>query len=62
MRKLARTDEPAPTSKGRDERREISKPKTETKQLPVNVNMASRCVVLKNMFDPAEYVSFPFIS
>jgi len=53
MRKLARTDEPAPT-KGRDERREILKPKTETKPLPVNVNMASRCVVLKNMFDPAE--------
>jgi len=54
MRKLARTDEPAPAAKGRDERREIMKPKTETKALPVNVNMASRCVVLKNMFDPAE--------
>ncbi|TVY76164.1 RNA-binding protein rsd1 [Lachnellula suecica] len=53
MKKLARTDEPAPTN-NRDERREISKPKTETKPLPVNVNMASRCVVLKNMFDPAE--------
>ncbi|KAG0648948.1 RNA-binding rsd1 [Hyphodiscus hymeniophilus] len=54
MRKLARTDDPAPTTNGRDERREISKPKTETKPLPVNVNMASRCVKLKNMFDPAE--------
>lgn len=54
MRKLARTDEPAPAIKGRDDRREILKPKTETKPLPVNVNMASRCVVLKNMFDPAE--------
>lgn len=53
MRKLARTDEP-PATNGRDERREILKPKTETKPLPVNVNMASRCVVLKNMFDPAE--------
>jgi len=53
MRKLARTDDSAP-AKGRDERREILKPKTETKPLPVNVNMASRCVVLKNMFDPAE--------
>ncbi|KAG4426269.1 hypothetical protein IFR04_000452, partial [Cadophora malorum] len=53
MRKLARTDDPAPSTKGRDERREIAKPKVETKQLPVNVNMASRCVVLKNMFDPA---------
>jgi RNA-binding protein 39 len=56
MRKLARTDDPAPATNGRDERREILKPKTETKPLPVNVNMASRCVVLKNMFDPAEYV------
>ncbi|KAI9051418.1 hypothetical protein LZ554_004464 [Drepanopeziza brunnea f. sp. 'monogermtubi'] len=54
MRKLARTDEPAPATKGRDERREVVKPKTEAKALPVNVNMASRCVVLKNMFDPAE--------
>ena len=54
MRKLARTDDAAATTNGRDERREILKPKTETKPLPVNVNMASRCVVLKNMFDPAE--------
>ena len=53
MRKLARTDEaPAP---GRDER-QVLKPKTEAKPLPVNVNMASRCVVLHNMFDPTEYV------
>ncbi|KAK7980970.1 hypothetical protein PG989_013427 [Apiospora arundinis] len=51
MRKLARTDE-APNG-GRDER-QILKPKTETKPLPVNVNMASRCVVLHNMFDPTE--------
>lgn len=54
MRKLARTDEPAPAANGRDDRREASKPKTETKPLPINVNMASRCVVLKNMFNPAE--------
>ncbi|KAL3424496.1 CC1-like family splicing factor [Phlyctema vagabunda] len=54
MRKLARTDEPAPAANGRNEKREMAKPKTETKPLPVNVNMASRCVVLKNMFDPAE--------
>ncbi|KAI0136791.1 CC1-like family splicing factor [Xylariales sp. AK1849] len=51
MRKLARTDD-APNG-GRDER-QILKPKTETKPLPVNVNMASRCVVLHNMFDPTE--------
>jgi len=55
MRKLARTEDPAPAN-GRDERREMAKPKTETKALPVKVNTASRCVVLKNMFDPAEYV------
>lgn len=53
MRKLARTDEP---TSGQTER-QILKPKTETKPLPVNVNMASRCVVLRNMFDPAEYVN-----
>ncbi|CAJ2511250.1 Uu.00g068750.m01.CDS01 [Anthostomella pinea] len=51
MRKLARTDEPS--TGGRDER-QVLKPKTETKPLPVNVNMASRCVVLHNMFDPTE--------
>ncbi|KAB5583659.1 hypothetical protein GE09DRAFT_1079603 [Coniochaeta sp. 2T2.1] len=50
MRKLARTDEPVGTAD-----RQILKPKTEApKPLPVNVNMASRCVVLHNMFDPAE--------
>lgn len=50
MRKLARTDD---ASNGVDER-QVLKPKTETKPLPVNVNMASRCVVLHNMFDPEE--------
>ncbi|KAI9863307.1 MAG: hypothetical protein M1813_003749 [Trichoglossum hirsutum] len=54
MRKLARTDEPAPEANGSDEKRKVIKPKTETKPLPVNVNMASRCVVLKNMFDPTQ--------
>ncbi|KAI9763652.1 MAG: hypothetical protein M1840_000366 [Geoglossum simile] len=54
MRKLARTDEPAPEANGNDEKRKIIKPKTEMKPLPVNVNMASRCVVLKNMFDPTQ--------
>lgn len=49
MRKLARTDD----SNGADQRQSL-KPKTETKQLPVNVNTASRCIVLHNMFDPAE--------
>ncbi|KAK0612848.1 hypothetical protein B0T17DRAFT_620239 [Bombardia bombarda] len=55
MRKLARTDEPARASSATTAiGRQILKPKTETKTLPVNVNMASRCVVLHNMFDPAE--------
>lgn len=51
MRKLARTDEPEPSA---DDKARMLRPKTETKPLPVNVNMASRCVVLRNMFDPAE--------
>jgi RNA-binding protein 39 len=51
MRKLARTDESA--TNGSDER-QTPKPKTETKPLPVNVNTASRCVVLHNVFDPDE--------
>jgi len=52
MRKLARTDEAATGTV----ERQILKPKTEAKPLPINVNMASRCVVLHNMFDAAEYV------
>lgn len=51
MRKLARTDEPEPSA---DEKQRIIRPKTEAKPLPVNVNMASRCVLLRNMFDPSE--------
>lgn len=53
MRKLARTDEPVTTNATTNDR-QILRPKTETKPLPVNVNMASRCVVLHNMFDPTE--------
>ena len=38
-----------------DQQRPILKPRTELKPLMgVNVNLASRCVVLHNMFDPAE--------
>lgn len=55
MRKLARTDDTPSTNQGSTDKRENTKPKSETKPLPINVNMASRCVVLKNMFDPAEY-------
>lgn len=51
MRKLARTDEPEPTA---EEQKKFLRPKTETKPLPVTVNMASRCVKLCNMFDPSE--------
>ena len=52
MRKLARTDESAEPII--DDKNKVLRPKTETKPLPVNVNMASRCVLLRNMFDPAE--------
>ncbi|CAF9923883.1 RNA-binding protein 39 [Imshaugia aleurites] len=54
MRKLARTDDPAPESNGADQKRPIVKPKTENKPLPVSVNQASRCVLLRNMFNPQE--------
>ena len=57
MRKLARTDEPAEPAA--DDKRKMPMARTESKPLPVNVSMASRCVLLRNMFDPAEYVSFP---
>jgi RNA-binding protein 39 len=59
MRKLARTDEPAETNGANDKRHtvQVSAP---TKPLPVNVPQASRCVVLRNMFDPSEYVFFLF--
>ncbi|KAL3481965.1 hypothetical protein BJX99DRAFT_217889 [Aspergillus californicus] len=53
MRKLARTDEPAEPSAD-DKQQKILLPKTEPKPLPVNVNMASRCVMLRNMFDPSQ--------
>ncbi len=52
MRKLARTEEPAG---GRDDA-QTAKPRVDVKPLPVNVNTASRCIVLRNMYDPAEYV------
>lgn len=53
MRKLARTEEPS--SSADDHRRKpASAPKKETKPLPVSVNQASRCVLLRNMFDPSE--------
>lgn len=51
MRKLARTDEPET-----DNKRQAAKPRAEVKPLPVSVSQASRCVLLRNMFNPAEYV------
>ncbi|MCJ1310294.1 hypothetical protein MMC25_003956 [Agyrium rufum] len=60
MRKLARTDEPAPdpATAAADEKRKVmaakSASRVENKPLPVTVNMASRCVLLRNMFNPAE--------
>lgn len=46
MRKLARTDDPNPTE---DKRKALK-----TKPLPVSVNQASRCILLRNMFDPGQ--------
>ena len=54
MRKLARTDEPSTDTTAADEKRRSAKPKAETKPLPVNVSQASRCVLLRNTFNPAE--------
>jgi RNA-binding protein 23/39 len=55
MRKLARTDEPAEPA---EERRRMAQPKAESKPLPVAVSQASRCVLLRNMFNPTEYGAF----
>ena len=51
MRKLARTDEPDTTA---NDKRQPVKPRAEVKPLPISVNQASRCVLLRNMFNPAE--------
>lgn len=47
MRKLARTDDAEPNPR-------TVVPKKENKPLPVSVSQASRCILLKNMFDPNE--------
>lgn len=58
MRKLARQDEPpvAPAGRPGDSTRvqQKAQEKIPAKPLPVNVSQASRCVVLRNMFDAAE--------
>jgi RNA-binding protein 39 len=63
MRKLARQDDSTPADRngaGKDAPKRAPETVVHTsKPLPVNVPMASRCVVLKNMFDPAEYVIIP---
>jgi len=57
MRKLARTDDSTTEANGGDQKRAIAKPKTEaSKPLPVSVNQASRCVLLRNMFNAEEYI------
>ncbi|RMZ91808.1 hypothetical protein DV736_g968, partial [Chaetothyriales sp. CBS 134916] len=50
MRKLARTDDSSST----EVKPRVAPTKKETKPLPVNVSQASRCVLLRNMFDPDE--------
>ncbi|KAI9681088.1 MAG: hypothetical protein M1817_002369 [Caeruleum heppii] len=54
MRKLARTDDGTAETNGNDDKRKMAKPSIKAEPLPVKVDMASRCVVLKNMFDPSE--------
>lgn len=49
MRKLARTEDPAPRADKMQ-----AKPRAESKPLPVTVSQASRCVLLRNMFNPGE--------
>ena len=51
MRKLARTDESSTEANAQP--RPAAKPKVEAKPLPVQPSQASRCVILRNMFDPA---------
>lgn len=48
MRKLARTEDAEPDP------RQVVAPKKENKPMPVNVSQASRCVLLRNMFNPSE--------
>lgn len=52
MRKLARTEEPAAEKKS--DARGPTKAATQAKQIPTDIAMASRCVVLRNMFDASE--------
>lgn len=53
MRKLARTEEPG-TSDDPRQKAAAAAPRKEAKPLPVTVAAASRCVLLRNMFNPAE--------
>lgn len=48
MRKLARKEDSEPDP------RQVVAPKKDTKVMPVAVSQASRCVMLRNMFDPSE--------
>lgn len=52
MRKLARTDDASAETNGKS--RTAVKPKIEAKQIPVQVNQPSKCVVLRNCFDPSK--------
>lgn len=60
MRKLARVEEPTPEQNG--DAKELPRKPAPLPQRPLvstNTTIASRCVVLKNMFDPTEYVLPP---
>lgn len=53
MRKLARTDEPADDTNN-DNKRAPIKQKVDVKAPPIPQAMASRCVVLRDTFDPSQ--------
>lgn len=52
MRKLARTEDPEP---------KVQPKATQQKKVPVAQTPASRCVLLKNMFDQAKYLKPSFM-
>ena len=54
MRKLARTDDSDSVEADQKRKAAAMQAKKEAKPLPVNVSQASRCVLLRNMFDPSE--------
>jgi RNA-binding protein 39 len=53
MKKLARTEEPAEAAHDKP-KAPFPKPRTDVRAAPINVPQASRCIVLRDMFNPDE--------